>query len=258
MKISSDHSPLLQGKTYCDDVRFPLGKRKDHTTLDRFSFLKEWSSNKNIIHLGCCDHLSCIENNHKNGKWLQDWLTESAKYCLGVDIGKETVKFVNEELKLENVICADLTCEIPQEILDHRWDGIILSEVIEHIDNPQSFLKQLRVQLLPYTDTLIITAPNALTRSFKPKFTQIEHINSDHRFYFSPYTLSRLLVASGYEPLSFHFIDGLPLYPAKSIFAKLKRFLSVLRRKIGSPQTRANILIIAKLSNNIPSECIYR
>jgi 2-polyprenyl-3-methyl-5-hydroxy-6-metoxy-1,4-benzoquinol methylase len=51
------------------------------------------------------------------------------------------------------------------------WDAIILTEVIEHLEDPSAFLTSLRVRLAP-NSRLLVTTPN---RSFRiPAFTALE------------------------------------------------------------------------------------
>lgn len=85
-----------------------------------------------------------------------------ARGCLvtGIDISE---KAINEAgVFLENGFCFDIGSEKwPEELMEKKFDLIIASEVIEHIFDPDSFLKKIGHLLAP-DGKIIITTPNIL------------------------------------------------------------------------------------------------
>jgi glycosyltransferase involved in cell wall biosynthesis len=136
----------LKGEKFSNSLKFEV--TSDPEIVYRLEFLKEISKNKNIIHIGFTDHKDLILDKMKKGIWLHKLLLDSAKLCVGIDINCESVNFVRDELNIDNVYCIDiLKDEIPEDILNINWDFVILGEVIEHIDNPVLFLKELREKI---------------------------------------------------------------------------------------------------------------
>jgi hypothetical protein len=79
-----------------------------------------------------------------------------------------------------------------------KWDYIVAGEVLEHIDDPVMFLKAIREKYGACTERIIITVPNALSyTNFRFALRNIEMINSDHRFWFTPFTLLKVATQAG-------------------------------------------------------------
>jgi hypothetical protein len=84
--------------------------------------------------------------------------------------------------------------------LENRWDYILLAELLEHIDNPIDFLMKIRKKFRSNVEDIIISVPNGLSLlSFGHLLQGVEIINSDHRYLFTPYTLSKVVVKAGLE-----------------------------------------------------------
>ena len=63
-----------------------------------------------------------------------------------------------------------------------------------------------------FTNELVITVPNAMSiKNTVFSFSNKEQINSDHYYWFSPYTLSRILIKAGFTPLYHDFVTYYPL-----------------------------------------------
>ena len=93
-----------------------------------------------------------------------------------------------------------------------QWQYIVLGEVLEHINNPVEFLTQLNSNFKGHVDSIIITVPNAFAlKNIKNAFRNVEEINSDHRYYFTPYTLGKILTLSGYRNMEFSFAETMPI-----------------------------------------------
>jgi 2-polyprenyl-3-methyl-5-hydroxy-6-metoxy-1,4-benzoquinol methylase len=152
---------------------------------------------------------------------------------------------MREELGYSQVTCADvIRGEVP-EIERQEWDYMLLGELLEHLDDPVGFLAAIRQRYKNNIARVIITVPNALSLlNVRSAFHHQECINTDHRHWFSPYTLGRMLICAGMQPEDFLFCEPFPasssLYRKLSPRTALADFL--LRRY---PALREGMLMIA-------------
>jgi hypothetical protein len=81
---------------------------------------------------------------------------------------------------------------------------MILGEVLEHIDNPVLFLSALRTKYGQYVKHMIITVPNAFALdNLQFAFKNLEFVNTDHRFWFTPFTLAKVGSEAGLKFVAF-------------------------------------------------------
>jgi glycosyltransferase involved in cell wall biosynthesis len=178
--------------------------------VDRFTVLENICRGKRVIHLGFADHKELIETKIKNNVWLHARLMKVASVCYGIDINCEAVDFVKNNFRINNIFCADILNEdLPPQIKKEKIDLVVIPEVLEHTDNAVAFLMNLKSKLFSIVNEVVITVPNAFRISnFQFAKSNIEAINSDHRYWFTPYTLLKVLVRSGYEPLDIILVDS--------------------------------------------------
>jgi len=223
-------------------------EEEDNRLYSKIGLLSNLCLNKKIIHVGCVDHnADLIELKIKKNKWLHAFLDKVATLAIGVDINDEGVKYISENYGYD-VKTLDITQ--PQEYLKKEtFDYILFPDVIEHIGNPVEFLKQVRLSYSDNIKRIILTVPNAFAKiNFQNAKNDFEEINTDHRFWFTPFTLAKILVDAGYTLEKFYMINGVK---DKSNF-KIKNFLfqnSFIRKYIfrDSYLTRGTIVLIASL-----------
>lgn len=231
MKITKKDMEYLKGEKFDVDYKMKLEPNKDMT---RIECLLNIIKNKNVIHVGCCDHLEVIKKKVENNTWLHKLMNEQCKNVIGIDINEQAIDYIKKEGYADNVILNNIITDKPIK-LDKTYDYMVLGEIIEHVDNPVAFLEQVREKYVNKVDKLIVTAPNLLKYCAKGKIKS-EDINSDHRYYFSPYTLAKILTCAGFEPVEVLFSDNYKSY----------KFLGrILTRKISS-QYGMTITVIAK------------
>ncbi len=192
----------LTGKKFSSglSVKWDFGKVK---LISRLQFLSDVCAGKNIIHLGCLDHnKETITKKIAENTWLHKKLTGVAAHCLGIDIDQKLIDDIKTEPGMGNIICSDISVDdIRPEITSCRWDYLVCGEIIEHVDNPILFLSSIREKYASFINEIIVTVPNSLNLNhIKRVFKTIENINSDHRYSFTPYNISKILVISGYNP----------------------------------------------------------
>lgn len=198
---------FLCGKAFSNALQLKI---PDQPYITRLELLEKLVTDRKVIHLGFADHRDLILKKIKENSWLHKRLMDASKKCVGVDIDAETVDFVRKELGLTEVYCFDVTKDdIPQAIRNEKWDYLLLGEVLEHIDNPVQFLSSLRERFSNIANSVIITAPNALRiANFELALRGIEAINSDHRYWFTPYTLMKIVARAGYRIENLYLVES--------------------------------------------------
>ena len=233
-----DILPYLQGKRFSNSLAWHL-PRYPRNLVYRMDLLKSMVKDKRIIHLGCADHPELIQKKIDANRWLHQILTDSAQECLGIDINQQGIDFMINSLKLNNVICDNIIeSDIPR-IAEGSWDYIILGELIEHLDNLNHFLINLKQKYGHNIKRMIITVPNAFyIRNVLGAFLGKETINSDHRIWLTPYTLCKNLVQAGLTVESIYLVQG---HPISGKYFAARAFLSYFH------MLRSTIVAIVKL-----------
>ncbi len=240
--IGDDEKTYLQGDRFSNGYAFRFTGSHPNAASDRINWLKARIKGKRIIHVGCCDHLPIIEKKRGQGYWLHEQLVANASHCIGIDTDAAGVKFLLEELKQKDIYCADILEDNIPRIDETPWDYLLLGEVLEHIDNPVAFLEKLRQKYSGHIQELIITVPNAFKyKNFRNALKHRERINSDHRYWFTPYTLAKVISRAGCRPAGFTFLTSYPIDdPGPSGWVK--------RRLLGRyPAMRETLVMTAKL-----------
>ncbi len=196
---------------YLRDKKFHNGlkvKIPTNKLLFRDDYLISLAKDKKVIHIGCIDHLQLIDKKIQENNWLHNKLINVATKCVGIDINKNGIDYLKYQHNIQNIYTLDIINEkLPTEVINDNFDYLFIPDVIEHIGNPVFFLKTLREKFSNVIN-FIITTPNALAyNNFKFSLKNIECINSDHRFWFTPYTLSKILIDSRFKLNKVLFIE---------------------------------------------------
>ncbi len=231
----------LEGKELNSGISIDL-KPHDVISVSRDNYLCKICYFKDIIHFGFVDHISIIDEKIKSDTWLHKKLIYASNCCFGIDINKAGINYLKNILNIENMFCLDIEKDqIPLEIKARHFDYLLLPDVIEHIGNPVNFLRNIHIKFKNNIDKIILTTPNVFkSRNFKEILKGREFINSDHRIWFSPYTISKILADAGFTIDELNFIQE--TFPEK----KNIRFLlkkTLLKRY---PWFKADLIIEAK------------
>ena len=230
MKIDKETFKHLSGTEFSSSFKFKISER--FTEKRRIDLLTSICRNKKIIHLGCLDHIPLIKDKIKEKTWLHGLLTEVSDICLGIDINKEGIDYVRNELHFENIIYGDIINDETPKIQElEKWDYLILGEILEHIDDPVSFLNNIRRKYDKKIDQIVITVPNVLNLGNAKSLKQnIENINSDHRYWFSPFTILKVVHRAGFTIESYEFANRIPLNKWKLIIRKIRILLGTEKK----------------------------
>ncbi len=202
MKIPEQFHAYLLGDKYSNGLKFSLKPdAEDFRYHSRIELLEKLCRDKRVVHVGCVDHnIDSIEHKIARGKWLHAELCNSAERCLGVDINADGLRYIRDELGYQDVLHLDITSEAELPEAADYWDYILIPEVLEHLPDPGGFLAQLRRRYPQGSTKFVVTVPNALARDHVAAAKRhAEEINSDHKYVFSPYTLTTLLMRAGFQ-----------------------------------------------------------
>lgn len=213
IKFNSSVVPYLRGRSFSSGLSVELPDEGGYPII-RNQLLSDMVRNKTVLHVGFVDHLPLIDEKIRQGRWLHRELVDSAADCLGIDTNIEGVKYLKEKYDCNYSMVLDVVNDpIPQEISCKKWDFIVLADVLEHVDDPFLFLRQINEKYAGCAGGILITVPNALRieNAISALFS-VERVNTDHRFWFTPYTLAKIATGAGYsiENLAFLIHGKLP------------------------------------------------
>ncbi|MEI7900447.1 MAG: hypothetical protein WCK89_09340 [bacterium] len=200
MKIAQEHWPYLKGEQYTNSLRMKfVFDKHDFTYVTRFHILEQLCAGKEVVHLGFVDHTpESINKKFKKDKWLHEVLCRMAKRCYGLDINQPGVDYVKNTLGYQDVECIDILKQDSAAVFSKKWDFLLIPDVLEHQNNPVDFLAGFARRFKGVAEAIVITVPNGLAQeTFHAAKQNIEAINSDHRFWFTPYTLAKVITEAG-------------------------------------------------------------
>ena len=204
--------------------------------VQRIPYVAEQVRGRGVIHVGFVD-AGYQEMQAEAGTWLHAHLAEAATSLVGIDLDAAGVALATGQGYAAYV--AD--CRDPEQIdalAIEPAEVVVAGEVIEHLDDPGSFLDGLHRLLAP-GGTLILTTPNAsgLLNGFAAMAgAEINH--PDHVVLFSWRTLSNLMGRHGWEVVATAtFVPAVKAAPGSGLRQRVLglagRFVLWLERTIG-------------------------
>lgn len=223
MRFSTEVEAYLKGEKFSNGLAIPVatGEKK---VIFRIPFLEELVKDKYVIHLGFADHIPLLESKLQKNEWLHARLVASSKVCIGIDIDQEAVEEIKRKTSFQEVYALDITKDtFPEGYGSTRWDMMILGEILEHIDNPVYFLAKIKERFSGNLSEVVVTVPNAFSlQNIKGIFKGKEIINTDHRYWFTPFTLAKVGVMAGLKPIEYYYSSNFEVGMRKKIL--LARF----------------------------------
>ena len=121
MVFQSGIKDFLKGEAFSNGLTVVIGK-KEKQVVSRFQIIEELIEGKNVIHMGCCDHIPLIRKKIAQNLWLHKRICEKACKCVGIDIDQAAVSFVQNELGIKDIVCADILGDQIEAIKKETWD----------------------------------------------------------------------------------------------------------------------------------------
>lgn len=128
------------------------------------------------------------------GKLFERVVAESAS-TVGLDIDQEGAELLSAKgfgVRYGDVHTVDL---------NEKFDVIVAGEIIEHLENPGQFLRNMRRHLVD-DGTIIVTTPNPFyaKQSYKIWRKGRPQVHTEHTCWFDPITLGQLMEMTGFKP----------------------------------------------------------
>ena len=146
----------------------------------------------------------------------------------GIDISPQAVQEAVSVLDGAWTIDIESTAGWPTEILEQRFDAIVISEVLEHLFAPEHLLRKVR-SLLADKGVLVITVPNILfwKNRLRIFFGHFEYEDSGlmdrgHIHFFSWQSFNSLFVQEGFKIVDqWHVVPNRFLRPLRNLLPGL-------------------------------------
>jgi len=201
---------------------------------DLWSLLTPLARNKTVLNIGAAGNVEYYLDGRRD-LWMHDRLKSSASEVVGLDLDEESVAFANargEALVLGN-------CETVR--LGRKFDLVVFSEVIEHVNAPVAAVDNLMRHLNP-GGRLFITTPNptyygTILRALLNRSLSVYY---DHVTSYFPENLVVLCQRLGLKVSAIHFFNTVDKRSAGL------RVRSWIARQIGRtiPRYASNFILI--------------
>ena len=166
--------------------------------VDRFAYLRDLCAGRRVIHVGFVD-MGCAQLNTQSGVWLHEHLDRTARELVGIDLDTAGVENAKERgYEAYAIDACDAAAVAAAGIAPA--EVVVAGEVIEHLDDPGSFLQGVHNLVAP-GGILVVTTPNAagLFNSIAV-LGNMEVNHPDHVVLFTCRTLDAMLMRHGWEP----------------------------------------------------------
>lgn len=200
MVFKENWKSFVAGDDFSSSARFTLSDTSSKSE-DRIDLLCNLSAGKKVIHFGCADHVPLIKDKVQGGRWLHQRLEESSKKIVGLDYNLEAIEYISTVLGRQDCLPFDLhRDDVPETLKSEIWDALIMGEILEHVDDPVDFLHRLSGKFQGMCRQIIISVPNCFSwENIGYSLRNKEFINTDHRYWFSPYTIAKVAHRAGIE-----------------------------------------------------------
>lgn len=206
------------------------------TLADRMSVIRNYVVDRDVMDLGCVDARTQKHTAQQRMEYkvnlLHKQIFDLNKNVIGIDIDQAGAELLNQQgyhIEVNDVETMDM---------GKQFDTIVAGEIIEHLENPGRFLRNMRKHLKP-DGVIIISTPNPFYAGSRWKIWRYGKpaVHEDHTNWQDPTTLTQLFKRTGYEP-----VEGYWVQPPRNI---LKTWSRAIR-----PYFSHGFMMIAKPTAN--------
>ncbi len=189
---------------------------------NRVDYILEKCQNKKVLHVGFTDYPFTKERT-ADKSLLHIQLKQNSSALLGIDVEQKAIEEYKALSSDDNVCYGDITNSYPEAATAFEPEIILLTEVLEHLKNPQAAIEILYNSFKQGTK-ILVTVPNyTALDTVSASLNKTESIHPHHYWYFSPYTLAKLFDEKMFTVEQLHF--GMYYQPGKKINAVMRNFL---------------------------------
>jgi 2-polyprenyl-3-methyl-5-hydroxy-6-metoxy-1,4-benzoquinol methylase len=186
--------------------------------------IPELCTQRSVLDVGCIGQ----DNDYNSPDWMHNLIRNVTGKLDGVDINQEGIAFLKE--KGYNVYSVD-----ELKATNNKYEVIVMSDVIEHVNDPVDFLKFYSF-FLSENGILVITTPNAHgIRNFTSILIRNNYsVNSEHTVWLCPKTMLEIIERADLKFAGFYWLrEYFTLKDVKDIKFKIiylvNRFFEKLR-----------------------------
>lgn len=165
--------------------------------IEKFSSIVKFCEGKDVLDVGCVGQ----DRSFENSGWLHGELKKVSNKLVGADINKEAMDQLNTK---------GFSIYLPEELKGktERYDIIVMGDVIEHVNDPGSFL-EFYAQFLKEDGKMIICTPNVFGIRYiiQVLFYGKPGTNEEHTVGFDPYVMLELFGRIKLEPKEFYWLS---------------------------------------------------
>lgn len=201
---------------------FYIKKIKQSHIVNKVDKILEICQDKDVLDVGCIGQ----DFHYSNIEWLHNKIKNISKKLVGVDINKESIY----ELKKKQYIIYH-----KNELKDLRmkFDVIVISDVIEHVENPVQLLNHYS-HFLKKMGKMIVTTPNpfSLRQTFNILLGNDISVNEEHTMWIDPRTFLEILNRTHLSLESFYWLYEYYKIDDLSVIKKILHYIYFLGYKI--------------------------